>query len=100
MLLPAPYQCDAPGCGAQRRDVNHWWAVIGTSPIGIYEWDDCKAETLAAAKHFCGVDCLMRYISSLVSRDSTNANRESTLELKPPLTRDGSMPSAERLGVV
>lgn len=99
MILDAPYRCDSPGCGATRKDVNHWFAVFSSSPIQIYEWEKCPLETLNIAKHFCGVDCLMRFVSSLVSRDNTDANRESTLELKPPLARDGSVPSAAEEGV-
>lgn len=92
MLLPAPYKCDASGCGATRKDVNHWFAVLSNAPIQIYRWEDCPVSSLNSpyAKHFCGADCLMKYISSLVSGDSTDADRESTLELKPPLARDGS----------
>lgn len=91
MLLPAPYRCDTPGCGATRKDVNHWFAVHQTAPIEIYKWDECPPQVLSLAQHFCGVGCLMKHVSSLVSQDTATVNRESTLELKPPLARDGSV---------
>jgi len=37
----------------------------------------------------------MQTVSNLMTPDTTVANRESTLELKPPLTREGTVPAAK-----
>jgi len=45
-------------------------------------------------KHFCGIAHTIQTVSNLLTPDTTVANRESTLELKPPLTREGTVPGA------
>jgi hypothetical protein len=43
-------------------------------------------------KHFCGIAHTIQTVSNLLTPDTTVANRESTLELKPPLNREGNAP--------
>jgi hypothetical protein len=43
-------------------------------------------------KHFCGIAHTIQTVSNLLTPDTTVANRESTLELKPPLNREGNTP--------
>jgi hypothetical protein len=46
-------------------------------------------------KHFCGIAHTIQTVSNLLTPDTTVANRESTLELKPPLNREGLAPEAK-----
>jgi hypothetical protein len=39
---------------------------------------------------------MSQYVSKVMTPDGTDPNRESTLELKPPLTREGTVPQAEQ----
>lgn len=86
-------ECDWVGCGAVRREVNHWFVVYKTSSgVHIYEWDKASDTAREKGKKFCGHAHMMNYVSRIMTPDNTKPDRESTLELKPPLTRDGSTP--------
>ncbi len=93
MSLGGYGECDWPGCGAQRRTVNHWFVVHKTGKgVHVYRWDDASEKAMNEGKHFCGVTHTIQHVSSLLTADNTDPNRESTLELKPPLTREGTAP--------
>ena len=86
-------ECDAKnlGCKAIKRDVNNWYVVSKTSNgVHIYEWDKAPVEAMREGKHFCGVAHALNHMSHSIGPDETDRERESTLELKPPLARDGS----------
>ena len=89
--MPQPYECSAVGCGALRRSVNHWFVVFtDSSGIHIYQWDNCPDRAMEDGKHFCGVAHTMAFVSKeLTPETPQDKDRESTLELKPPLTREG-----------
>jgi hypothetical protein len=55
----------------------------------------CSDEDMKIGKHFCGLQHAFLYASNVLTPDQTKVNRESTLELKPPLTREGTKPEAE-----
>jgi hypothetical protein len=86
-------ECDTVGCKAIKRDVNNWWVVFKTSlGVHLYKWDNAPQQAMTKGKHFCGIAHMLDYVSYAVTPDETNAKRESTLVLKPPLSRDGSEP--------
>jgi hypothetical protein len=43
-------------------------------------------------KPYCGLSHAFLAASNILTPDTTIANRESTLELKPPLNREGTVP--------
>lgn len=89
-VLPDRYQCDFVGCKEILAGVNHWWVVTDDpSGVHIFKWKTCPEDAMKNGKHFCGFDHMNRYVSKILNPDETNPERESTLELKPPLTRDG-----------
>jgi hypothetical protein len=93
MGLDTSPTCDYPGCGAVRRDVNQWYVVLpDSSGVHIYHWDQCPPKAMKDGKHFCGIAHTIQTVSNLLTPDTTIANRESTLELKPPLNREGTVP--------
>ena len=96
MSLGGPGECDHPGCGALRRTVNHWFVAHRTSTgVHLYEWDKAPETAMKDGKHFCGLGHMMHYVSGIMTPDETDRNRESTLELKPPLTRQGTAPEQQ-----
>jgi hypothetical protein len=93
MSLGSAAQCDWLGCGAQRREVNRWYVVVPDSfGVHIYEWHKAPKRAMEDGKHFCGLGHAFQYASKVLTPDETKADRESTLELKPPLTREGTAP--------
>ena len=94
MAKDSPYQCDAVGCGVVRREVNHWHVVyVDSTGIHIHEWDKAPDWAMEQGFHFCGVAHTMAFVSKKLTPETTqDPARESTLELKPPLTRDGREP--------
>ena len=89
-----PLQCDAVGCPALRGNVNHWHVVlVDESGIHIYEWDKAPKKAMDNGYHFCGQGHTINFVSkTLTSGHTPDPSRESTLELKPPLTREGTVP--------
>jgi len=93
MGLDTSPTCDYPGCNAVRREVNQWYVVLSdSSGVHIFHWDQCPQKAIKDGKHFCGIAHTIQTVSNLMTPDTTVANRESTLELKPPLTREGTVP--------
>lgn len=95
-IIPQQIACDLPNCGTVRKDTNHWYVVLADdSGVHVYRWGKVSQKAMRMGKHFCGVAHAIQYASYILTPDTTNAKRESTLELKPPLTRDGAESSAE-----
>ena len=92
MGLGSAPTCDFPGCTAQRREINNWYVVYKDSGVHVYHWDECPQKAMKEGKHLCGIGHMMQTVSNLMTPDTTVADRESTLELKPPLTREGTVP--------
>ena len=96
MGLDTSPTCDFSGCNAVRREVNQWFVVLSdSSGVHIFHWDQCPPKAMKEGKHFCGIAHTIQTVSNLMTPDTTVANRESTLELKPPLTREGTVPAAK-----
>jgi hypothetical protein len=77
-----PFQCDALGCGALRTTVNHWFVAIeDETGVHVYRWSKAPRKAMAEGFHFSS--------SSLTPNKTPDPQRESTLKLKPPLTREG-----------
>ena len=88
-----PDECNWVGCGALRRGVNHWYIVVETKGgVRIYKWAECPPEAMKNGKHFCGLAHAFQHASKVLTPDETKPDRESTLELRPPLTREGTKP--------
>ena len=86
-------ECDYPGCGAVRRQTNHWFVVSEDCyGVHVYKWERCPVEAMRKGKHLCGLDHMTQYVSKILTPDGTDPKRETTLELKPPLTREGTAP--------
>jgi hypothetical protein len=83
-MSPGLIECDFVGCTAIRRTVNFWY-VVTEDLLGahIYKWEACPLEAMKAGKHFCGLDHALRYVSKVLTPDTTRVSRESTLDLKP-----------------
>lgn len=93
MGIESTVKCDHLGCGAERKTTNHWFvAYVDENGAHIYRWDKAPDEALKDGKCFCGVAHALLYASNALTPDTTDANRESTLELKPPLNREGTKP--------
>ena len=92
MSLGGPMECDHVGCTALRRTVNHWY-VVTEDMYGahIYRWAMCPEDAMKNGKHFCGLNHAFIYTSNVLTPDTTDTARESTLELKP-MTREGTVP--------
>ena len=96
------YSCDLPGCDRTYSATNNWFAVQadGLGRVCIYRWEYAKeTRILESSKHFCGVGHTIQHVSNLLTPNTTDPNRESTLELKPPLTRDGAETETKEEGV-
>ena len=95
-IIPQQIACDTPNCGSVRTPTNHWYVVLADdSGVHIYRWANVSQKAMRTGRHFCGVAHAIQYASSVLTPDTTNMKRESTLELKPPLTRDGAESPAE-----
>lgn len=93
MSLGGPAKCDWVGCGAERRDVNRWYVVLPDAVgVHVYEWHKAPEQAMKIAKHFCGLGHALQFVSKVLTPDETAPDRESTLDLKPPLTREGVAP--------
>jgi hypothetical protein len=90
MGLESSVTCDYPGCGAVRREVNRWYVVYKDAGVHVYPWDECPSKAMKEGKHLCGIGHTIQTVSNLLTPDTTKSDRESTLELKPPLKRDGT----------
>lgn len=89
-LVPQQIACDHPQCGAVRREVNHWFVVVADDlGVRIYHWEKAPQGAIKRGKHFCGGAHALHYASKMMTPDGAKQNRESTLDLKPPLSRDG-----------
>jgi len=98
MGIESSISCDYRGCGAQRREVNNWYVVSqDTSGVHIFHWDECPQKAMKDGKHFCGISHTMQSVSNFLTPNNTKSNRESTLELKPPLARDGTAPEPKEV---
>ncbi len=88
-----PFACDHVGCDALRRSVNHWFVVTtDESGVRVYHWDRAPKRAMDEGYHFCGLGHTINYVSKALTPDTPNdPHRESTLELKPPLTREGKV---------
>lgn len=96
MSLDGAGECDWPGCGARRRQVNHWFVVTENAlGVQVYRWETCPEKAMKEGKHLCGLAHMSQHVSNVLTPDETKADRESTLELKPPLTREGTKPDTE-----
>ena len=89
-----PFRCDHVGCDALRRSVNHWYVVVADdNGVHIYEWDKTPKKAMEEGAHFCGIGHTITFVSKALAPTHTpDPERESTLELKPPLTREGNIP--------
>lgn len=96
MGYESPIECAYVGCHALRRTVNHWY-VVEETPSGahIHRWADCSEKSMKNGKPYCGLSHAFLAASNILTPDTTVANRESTLELKPPLNREGLAPEAK-----
>ncbi len=98
MAVDSTVTCDFSGCGAQRREVNNWFIVVQDSlGVHIFHWDECPQKYMKDGKHLCGISHTIQTVSNLLTPDTTVANRESTLALKPPLTREGNAPEVKEV---
>ena len=73
--MPNPYVCDKDGCGAIKRDVNHWWVVTysnGDYLFQIMTWERGKVEQLIDLEgfthHFCGQPHALEFVSEIMGR--------------------------------
>ena len=89
-----PLECDHVGCTAVRRSVNHWYLVLtDDSGVHVYQWDKAPKRAMEDGYRFCGIAHTMNYVSKALTPDTPpDPARESTLELKPPLNREGKEP--------
>ena len=85
------YECDAVGCKVVRTETNHWLVVFSDQTgVHIYPWDKAPKRAMKDGQRFCGITHTMLYVSKALTPDTPqNPDRESTLELKPPLNREG-----------
>ena len=96
MSLGGADECYFPGCTARRRTINHWFVVFeDLVGVHVYSWSKCPEKAMKNGKHLCGLAHMSQYVSQVMTPDTTDPNRETTLELKPPLTREGTKPEAE-----
>lgn len=71
MIVAMPYRCD--GCGAAKREANHWWLVslCQRSFLGgrflCLPWDDDEA-ALPDKFHLCGLACLHKMLDEWSAR--------------------------------
>ncbi len=87
-----PLQCDTVGCTALRSTVNHWYIVLVDDGVHIWEWDKAPKKAMDNGYHYCGLAHAIASVSrELVPHHTPDPKRESTLELKPPLTREGKV---------
>jgi hypothetical protein len=85
-----PIECAKLGCNVIRKTVNNWFVVEQTgSGAHIHRWHDCPDVAMLNGKHVCGLEHAFYCASAMMTPDNTDANRESTMVLAPPLTRDG-----------
>jgi len=95
-------KCDV--CGRQKAEVNHWLvAVVPTENRGLLF---AAAEEVEGEEHMpefqyediCGQACAQRrlqiWLDSWMAPQPDLGDRASSLELKPPLARDGRAPAA------
>jgi hypothetical protein len=93
-VIPQQFACDSQGCEAVRRQVNRWYVVLADEcGVHVFEWDKAPAKAMANGKHFCGIAHTVLYVSIVLTPDTADVNREATIELKPPLTREGTKPA-------
>ena len=89
-----PFRCDHVGCDALRSNVNNWFfALADESCVQVYHWETAPKKVKEEGRQFCGLAHTMNFVShALTPHNRPDPNRESTLELKPPLDRDGKAP--------
>jgi hypothetical protein len=91
--IQIPVECEAPGCRVIRLTVNHWFVVEKTkSGAHIHRWDKCPDAAMVNGKHVCGLEHAFKCASNMLTPDTTDPDRETTLVLAPPLTREGTVP--------
>jgi hypothetical protein len=96
-ILPEPIICDFVGCGLTRTENNKWF-VVEVQPgraVHAYWWETAEEQDkIRSGLHFCGVAHAVNYVSSVLTFENSipQEPKESTLVLKPPLARDGTVP--------
>lgn len=86
-----PIECAKLGCTAIRRLVNNWFVVEKTkSGAHIHRWKQCPDDVMKSGKKVCGLEHAFYCASSMMTPDTTDVNRESTLVLAPPVNSDGT----------
>lgn len=82
-------QCHWKGCHAIRRETDQWYVVHQTATaLHVYTLENATKQARECGRHFCGLLHTLNFISQALTPDKTDPHRESTLELKPPLTRE------------
>jgi hypothetical protein len=71
------YACDV--CGAQRKEANHWFAVmIGEyRQVTIYLWGTAPVDD-AFVNHICGIECLNKFVNKQLTTQLTKTDEVST----------------------
>jgi hypothetical protein len=88
-----PFACDHLGCDALRRGVNHWYIVLVDNGVHVYKWDEAPKKAMEEGYHFCGLAHTINFVSNVLTpHNKPDPNKESTIEFKPPLDREGKAP--------
>lgn len=70
MIIPERFRCDAPGCGLERSETNHWHAVRKMDHgVLIQTWEQAEKDGRlgdSEFRHFCGQTHALQYVSSLM----------------------------------
>ena len=70
MSVKPTYNCDV--CGAEKREVNHWWRGYEFGDgFAIAPWDSPREDIFDCVEelHFCGSGCGLKWASAQMAKE-------------------------------
>lgn len=67
MAHKTTYYCD--GCGAEKKEVNHWWIADDHKEFVIFPFD--PIDIAVDSKLYCGQSCVLKAVSEYMEKVRT-----------------------------
>ena len=72
-MIKETVTCD--GCGATKREVNHWFRaqVLSSGGYAVWPWEAQRLVGDRLEQHFCGTDCVLKFAHEQMEKQEAKA---------------------------